>query len=258
MSQPTVYAICANNCQYETYTKEQFLTILQQAIETGSLENIDTSTGFIASVNDQNKNVGWRFWFGTQAEYNNLKAASGLQDNTWYFITDDTTLTDLGKQVMELTTALEEVKTKITALTTELADCRKGDAVFPTNFPIIRTIYNSEPVAYNAANILGNKTWQDTLGISGVMTIIFGSSTAEFNFSSLWTQFNVSTNISGFGDNSNIAVLKFATSTYEIKLTVGIDSNNQIYASNPVAVYQSDPSEELYTVTLSKLNIFCK
>lgn len=98
---PTVYAMCANNCKYETYTREQIATILQQLIDGGSLAGIDpTLSPIVALVRETKSNADLSFWLGTEAEYNALDPAPDAAlfmgrvgaDGKIYFCTDDTTL----------------------------------------------------------------------------------------------------------------------------------------------------------------------
>ncbi len=69
MPTPKVYVYCDQNCKYEGMTKEQILTAIVQAIEEGTVGDIDT--GFVKTVKTIN-NVSIKFFYGTQAAYDAL------------------------------------------------------------------------------------------------------------------------------------------------------------------------------------------
>jgi len=66
------YVLSENNCKFESFTKEQILSAIQQAVNSGEIKNVDT--GFVTKIKEQNKNAGLMFWVGTQAEYNALES----------------------------------------------------------------------------------------------------------------------------------------------------------------------------------------
>ena len=78
------YVLSENNCKFESFTKEQILSAIQQAVNSGEIKNVDT--GFVTKIKEQNKNAGLMFWVGTQAEYNALESK---KNNCLYIITDD-------------------------------------------------------------------------------------------------------------------------------------------------------------------------
>lgn len=78
------YVICENNCKFPAMTKEQTLTAIKQAVETGEIQNVDA--GFVTKLQEQNTRSGLSFWLGTQAEYNAI--AEPVKD-CFYIITDD-------------------------------------------------------------------------------------------------------------------------------------------------------------------------
>lgn len=78
------YVLSENNCKFESFTKEQILSAIQQAVNSGEIKNVDT--GFVTKIKEQNKNAGLMFWVGTQAEYNALE---NKKNNCLYIITDD-------------------------------------------------------------------------------------------------------------------------------------------------------------------------
>lgn len=69
----SVYGVCDNNCKHPVYTREQALSILQQAINDGTLQNIDADFAAIKKVVDQNGGNDVSFWIGTEAQFNALE-----------------------------------------------------------------------------------------------------------------------------------------------------------------------------------------
>lgn len=100
---PDVYAICQNGCKYLTYTREQMLALLEQAIADGSLKNIDFEAAAVRKIKDINGGDDVVFWVGKEADFNALDPAPttsrfiprrGL-DGTVYICIDDTGLSNL-------------------------------------------------------------------------------------------------------------------------------------------------------------------
>ena len=102
MAERKYYALCANNCKYETLTKEQILTAIQQAAETGEIKDVDT--GFVTTIKEKNHGVGLTFWIGTTAEYNAIETKA---ENCFYICTDDVTGDELKKDIEELKASVE-------------------------------------------------------------------------------------------------------------------------------------------------------
>ena len=84
MSERKYYCLCSSNCKFETMTKEQILAAITQAVENGSVQDVDT--GFVTKVKEQNAGGFVSFWVGTRAQYNALatKDASCI-----YILTDE-------------------------------------------------------------------------------------------------------------------------------------------------------------------------
>lgn len=79
------YVICADNCKFESMTKEQIFAAIEQAITTGEIKDVDT--GFVTKIKEQNTGAALTFWVGTKAEYNAIEEKAR---NCFYIITDDT------------------------------------------------------------------------------------------------------------------------------------------------------------------------
>lgn len=100
----SVYGICDNGCKYRVYTCEETLTLLQQAIENGTLEGINAELAAISKLIDGNGGAPVAFWVGTEAEYNALSPAPSVtymiprrgDNGVIYLCTDDSNLENLG------------------------------------------------------------------------------------------------------------------------------------------------------------------
>lgn len=84
------YVICDDDSKHEGMTKEQILAAIVQAVETGSIGNIDT--GIVSKVKERNTGGYVAFWVGTTAQYNALEETD---PNCIYIKTDCTEYTDL-------------------------------------------------------------------------------------------------------------------------------------------------------------------
>lgn len=101
------YCMCGNNCKYETMTKEQILAAIVQAIETGTIMDVDT--GFVTRLKEQNSGTYISFWIGTKEQYNRL---TNKDKNCLYIISDDTTTEDLRKMIEDLQKDVKEATTR--------------------------------------------------------------------------------------------------------------------------------------------------
>lgn len=81
------YVICADGCKFESMTKEQILTAIEQAIRTGEIKDVDT--GFVTKIKEQNAGKYISFWVGTQAQYN---ALTEKPENCMCIFTDEKTV----------------------------------------------------------------------------------------------------------------------------------------------------------------------
>ena len=99
MATPIVYVICDQNCKFEGMTKEQILTAIAQAVETGTIGDIDT--GFITTIKTIN-GTPLKFFVGEQAEYDALTAEK--KAGLFAIITNDATKAALLEAIEELQT----------------------------------------------------------------------------------------------------------------------------------------------------------
>lgn len=104
MSTPTVYVICNNNCKFESMTKEQILAAIVQAVNEGTIGDIDT--GFIKTVQTINGQP-LRFFVGEQSAYEALTDEE--KKNLFAIITNDTTKDGLFESLETLKTTVREL-----------------------------------------------------------------------------------------------------------------------------------------------------
>lgn len=108
MAERKYYVLCSSNCKFESMTKEQILTAIQQAVSTGEIKDVDT--GFITTIKEQNRGSALTFWVGTAAEYN---AITEKAEDCFYIITDDTKDADTANAISELRKEIENVSANL-------------------------------------------------------------------------------------------------------------------------------------------------
>lgn len=93
----TYFVLSDDNCKFESMTKEQILTAIEQAVSEGKI--VDVDTGFVTTIKEQNANAAFKIWVGTQAQYNALaeKASDCL-----YIISNDTSKRDVENAIQIL------------------------------------------------------------------------------------------------------------------------------------------------------------
>jgi hypothetical protein len=132
MATPRVYAICDVNCRWETLTKEQILTAITQAVNEGTISNIDT--GFVQTIKTIT-GTPLRFFVGTQAEYDTLTEEN--KENLFAIITNDTTKEGLLAAMETLQPNLEELETKL-----KMGSIKVGSANLATSSTYATNAYN--------------------------------------------------------------------------------------------------------------------
>ena len=92
------YCVCDDDCRYETMTKEQILTAIEQALEQGYVSDPDGAV--FSRIKEVRANGTAQLWLGTEAEFNaigpapttNLSLVRVGADGVLYICTNDTTL----------------------------------------------------------------------------------------------------------------------------------------------------------------------
>ena len=116
---PTVYVICDKNCKFEGMTKEQILTAIMQAVESGTISNIDA--GFITTIKTIN-GVPLKFFIGEQAAYDELTDEE--KKDLFAIITNDTTKEGI-------LNAIEDLRIKTETLENWKIDVMSGETTVP-------------------------------------------------------------------------------------------------------------------------------
>ena len=107
---PKYYLLDENKNLVEGFDKEGFLALLEEAIEQGSLENIDEDSAVASKLRSALNGTTHHIEFVTQAPYNQLVAQGQLVANTYYFITDDTTAEDLEDAIQNIINGTTQVE----------------------------------------------------------------------------------------------------------------------------------------------------
>lgn len=94
---PKVYVICDQNCKFEGMTKEQIYAAIVQAVNEGTIGDIDA--GFITTIKTIN-GLPLRFFVGEQSAYDELTADQ--KQGLFAIITNDTTKASIDKIVEDL------------------------------------------------------------------------------------------------------------------------------------------------------------
>lgn len=209
------YVFCGNNCKYEAMTKEQILTAITQAVETGEIKDVDT--GFITRIVEQNKGVALYFWVGTQAEYNALETKA---DDCRYIITDDTTKEELATAIMGLTQSVETLQQKQNKIGAVLYESDTGAAAEQTitfdanGFNLFAVTLKS---GVNEVVVIGGKTTAQVSGY-GIRTRIIASNKV-LNDMGAYEENYADIMLSNLNNNNNHTVLKARCMSFDGKIT---------------------------------------
>lgn len=114
-----VYSLDDAANKYESMTKEQIITAITQAVNEGTISNIDA--GFITKIQEMNKKGVLKWWIGTQAEFN---ALSTKDNDTLYLFTDDPLFNDFKSSLASLDTEIDALDSRVTQANTSLLKVR--------------------------------------------------------------------------------------------------------------------------------------
>lgn len=106
------YCVCDDDCRYETMTKEQILTAIEQAVENGYVSDPDNAV--FSKIKEIRANAETRVWVGTEAQFNAITPAPTVgkavvrvgTNGVLYLCSDDTTF-DILNQVEDLQETIE-------------------------------------------------------------------------------------------------------------------------------------------------------
>lgn len=110
------YVIDENNNKIEAYDKEEVLSVLKQAIDDGTLENIVADAAFVTKLKCCVNGATYSEAFLTQAQYNELEANNELIPNCIYNIIDDTTIETIDNNFIEINNEITSINSRLDAL----------------------------------------------------------------------------------------------------------------------------------------------
>lgn len=122
-----VYILDAAANRYEGMTKEQIIVAITQAVNDGTISNIDA--GFITKIQEMNKQRVLKWWVGTQAEFNALETKDA---DTLYIFTDDPLYQDLLDVQEENEQKFQTLTTNFVNLTFHLNDLKESSRLIAT------------------------------------------------------------------------------------------------------------------------------
>ncbi len=145
---PTVYVICDKNCKFEGMTKEQIYTAIAQAVNEGTISDIDT--GFIQTVKTIN-GTPLKFFVGTQHEYDILSAAD--KENLFAIITNDATRESILAAVESLQETVESLLVRVEGMEAGTVTVKNASkAIHDANGNVITETYGNFDKAWQSAS----------------------------------------------------------------------------------------------------------
>lgn len=169
------YVICEDNCKFEGMTKEQICAAIYNAVNDGSIGDIDA--GFITTIKTINGNP-LKFFVGTQNEYERLN--EDQRENLFAVITNDTAKDGIDERLDTLSLALEQLAPKVNELERTVGGWNTGATVVPNaenanglSMPLCATL------AYNSSNTMITLTPNT---IYFVLATVEGAPVKQMNF----------------------------------------------------------------------------
>ncbi len=171
MAEKKVYVLDDGANQYEAMTREQIIAAITQAVNEGTISDIDA--GFITKIQEMNKKGILKWWVGTQAEFNALETKDS---NTLYLFTDDplyqdfiNAITSVENKIQAEATTREEqdnsLATKIDSVEQNLNKVINGETeVKKANETKIANIINTD-------SLTGSTSWVTTESSANPATI---------------------------------------------------------------------------------------
>lgn len=153
----SVYVRGDSKSIFEGMTREQILAAITQAVEGGTVSDIDT--GFVTKLKEINKGLQLRFWVGTTAEYNALVEAELTESNVLYIKTDDTSPQNISDALTALSQTVQQMQAQI-------AELQAGKYI-PVNGVIAFDTANTPATAAEVAALMGYGTWVDMGVVNG-------------------------------------------------------------------------------------------
>lgn len=216
-STPTVYVICDQNCKFEGMTKEQIYAAIVQAVNEGTIGDINT--GFVQTIKTIN-GIGLKFFVGTQAEYDRLSNED--KENLFAIITDDATkdgiiaaLNNLDDKIDDLTEKLgsgafvvENAQHSTNADEAQKATKDSEGNIIARTYGNFFKVWQSSSLLANTVNLNGEGTY--------LFTVYVKDAYAEFRASAL---------VYFWGNAEMVSIINYVplnaerTVVYRIKIT---------------------------------------
>lgn len=143
---PKVYVICDQNCKFEGMTKEQILTAIRQAVNEGTIGNIDA--GFVQTVKTIN-GVALKFFVGEQSAYDAL--SDDDKKDLFAIITNDTAKDEILEAIEALRLSAESSAKAVEQFAKELGEVQGSIKTNASNIS-----KNASNISKNASNISKN------------------------------------------------------------------------------------------------------
>ena len=111
----------------DALSKEEIYALLADVIEQGELP-IAQNEAFVTMFKNIVDGNPYKIAFCTQAQYNELEALGEIEEDTLYYITDDTTLDDIEAYLDNLTAADASLQTALENAVTTLSNAIESAA----------------------------------------------------------------------------------------------------------------------------------
>lgn len=144
VDEKNVYALDVGKNSHLTMTKEQILTAIMQAVNNGTIGNIDA--GFVTKLQEINEQKAIRLWIGSTAQFQTLETKD---EDTLYILTDDSTVEDIEAGFSELDKKIKDIVGGNTTVDKAKKD-GNGKEISSTYLPAARMPYNVVSTAENS------------------------------------------------------------------------------------------------------------
>lgn len=161
LDEKNVYALDAGKNSWQTLTKEQILTAITQAVNEGTIGDIDT--GFVTKLQEMNKQGLFQIWLGTMAEF---EAIETKDENKLYIFTDDPVLDDIDQSLTNIKKAVSNIVSGDTTVAKATSDA-KGRNIYDT--------YAEKEIIINAIQEYDSLFYRYTYGIENYYKKNIGS-----------------------------------------------------------------------------------
>lgn len=152
------YVLDDNKNLVQSFDREGFLAILQQAIADQSLENIDEDSAVASKLRSNINGTAHYIEFVTAAQYAELETQGALVLGTYYFITDDTTEEDLETAISGLITTTDGLTETVGNLVPRVGAVETGK--------LDKSTYNADFVVGGMGSGTGWTSYDTSVGLN--------------------------------------------------------------------------------------------